>query len=61
MQVLKDEGRQVDILCRGSDYKDIPQGTGFIEENGGKVVRIPYHNEISSTEIKNRILKEWKG
>lgn len=61
MQVLKDEGRQVDILCRGSDYKDIPQGTGFIEENGGKVVRIPYCNEISSTEIKNRILKEWKG
>ena len=27
----------------------------------GKVVRIPYCNEISSTEIKNKILKGMEG
>jgi rfaE bifunctional protein nucleotidyltransferase chain/domain len=61
MQMLKGKGLGVDILCRGSDYQDVPQGTKFIEENGGKVARIPYCHEISSTEIKNKILKEWKG
>jgi len=48
-----------DIMCRGDDYQGVPQGTDFIEENGGKVVRIPYSKDISSTEIKNRIIKNW--
>ena len=47
-----------DILCRGADYKKVPQGTEYIEVNGGKVVRVPYSKEISSTEIKRRILEE---
>jgi D-glycero-beta-D-manno-heptose 1-phosphate adenylyltransferase len=61
MKILESKGLGIDILCRGSDYQDVPQGTKFMEENGGKVVRIPYCHEISSTEIKNKILKEWKG
>ena len=44
-----------DIMCRGTDYKKISQGTKFIEANGGKVVRIPYTEGISSSEIKKRI------
>jgi rfaE bifunctional protein nucleotidyltransferase chain/domain len=51
-------GWLMDIMCRGDDYKLIPQGTDFIEANGGKVVRLPYSQEISSTEIKKRILND---
>ena len=47
-----------DIMCRGDDYPHRPQGSGFIEAHGGKVVRIPYSKDISSTEIKRRLLNE---
>ena len=58
LKILKNEHRWVfDIMCRGDDYKDIPPGTEFIEANGGKVVRIPYCKEISSTAIKQRLLR----
>lgn len=61
LKILKNEHKWVfNVMCRGDDYLGIPQGTGFIEENGGRVVRIPYTKEISTSEIKRKILKEWK-
>ena len=48
----------INILCRGEDYKGNPPGSDYMEISGGKVVRIPYSREISSTEIKRRILEE---
>jgi len=45
----------IDILCRADDYRGSPPGTDFIEANGGKVVRIPYTEGISTSEIKRRI------
>jgi D-beta-D-heptose 7-phosphate kinase/D-beta-D-heptose 1-phosphate adenosyltransferase len=57
---LKDHhGWVFDIMCRGSDYDKVPQGTEFIEKNGGRVVRIPYCAEISSTAIKQKIKESW--
>jgi bifunctional ADP-heptose synthase (sugar kinase/adenylyltransferase) len=55
---MRDEhGWYMDIMCRGDDFQGVPPGTKFIEENGGKVVRVPYCSQISSTEIKKRIKK----
>ena len=48
-------GITFDIMVRGDDYKDVPQGTKFIEDNGGVVVRAKYCNAISSSDIKKRI------
>lgn len=45
-----------DIMVRGDDYIGIPPGTDFIEQHGGKVIRIPYCQEISSTKIKERLI-----
>jgi len=57
LERLKNEhGWVFDIMCRGTDYKGISQGTKFIETNGGKVVRIQYTDGISSSIIKKRIM-----
>lgn len=59
LKALKEQhGWTFDIMVRGDDYKGIPQGTDFIEKNGGKVVRSPYCYEISSTAIKERLKNE---
>jgi rfaE bifunctional protein nucleotidyltransferase chain/domain len=56
LKKLKKEHNWIfDIMVRADDYKGVPQGTKFIEENGGKVVRVPYCKEISSTKIKKRL------
>ncbi len=54
LRIIKNEQNwKIDILTRGDDYVGIPPGTEFIEANGGKVVRIPYTKEISSSTIKD--------
>ena len=59
LEKLKDEHNWIfDIMCRSDDYKGVPPGTDFIVANGGKVIRIPYCWEISSTKIKERLLSE---
>jgi rfaE bifunctional protein nucleotidyltransferase chain/domain len=55
LEALKASGWHFDIMVRGDDYKAVPQGTEFIERNGGKVIRIPYCSEISSSAIRERI------
>ena len=50
-----EHGWTFDYMVRGDDYQGIPQGSEYIHENGGKVIRIPYCKEISSTRIKERI------
>ncbi|MFA5075661.1 MAG: adenylyltransferase/cytidyltransferase family protein [Candidatus Babeliales bacterium] len=53
LKILKNEHKwRFDILVRGDDFKGAPPGTEFIESCGGKVARIPYCSEISSTKIK---------
>lgn len=58
LRKLKELGFVFNIMVRGNDYEGIPQGTEFIEANGGKVVRLPYCKEISSTFIKERLINE---
>ena len=57
LKILKEHGWIFEVMCRGSDYKQVPQGSDFIEANGGKIVRIPYCDAISSSEIKKRMAK----
>jgi rfaE bifunctional protein nucleotidyltransferase chain/domain len=57
LKELITHGWVFDVMCRGDDYPHRPQGSDFIEANGGRVVRIPYSKEISSTEIGSRIMK----
>jgi rfaE bifunctional protein nucleotidyltransferase chain/domain len=52
---------QIDVMVRGDDYKDTPQGSAWVKSQGGVVVRIPYCRSVSSTEIKQRILKGFNG
>jgi rfaE bifunctional protein nucleotidyltransferase chain/domain len=58
LKKLKDLGWVFDYMVRADDYEGIPQGTEFIEANGGKVVRLPYCKEINSTFIKERLINE---
>lgn len=46
-----------DIFCRGDDKKDF-YGREVVEEVGAKIVFLPYTKGISSTEIKEKIIKE---
>lgn len=56
LRVLKDDHKWIfDIMVRGNDYKGVPPGSDFIKQNGGKVIRLPYSKDISSTNIKLRI------
>jgi len=62
LETLKEEHNWIpNIMVRGSDYKKVPQGTEFIESHGGRVVRVPYCKEISSTEIKRKIKEGFNG
>jgi rfaE bifunctional protein nucleotidyltransferase chain/domain len=61
IRLRKEKDWIFNIMCRGDDYPHRPQGSDFIEANGGKVVRIPYSKEISSTDIKSRVLKVYGG
>ena len=45
-----------DILAKGGDYKvDTIVGNEIIQENGGKVVLVPFVDGFSSTDIINKI------
>ena len=45
-----------DILAKGGDYKiDTIVGNQIVQENGGKVVLIPFVNGFSSTNIITKI------
>ena len=50
-----------DIMVRGNDYKEKPPGTEFIQSHGGRIVRVPYCDEISSTKIKEKITEGYNG
>jgi len=53
LKILKNEHKwRFDILVRGDDFQGRPPGADFIEAEGGRVVRIPYCADISSTKIK---------
>jgi len=54
-RLVNDYRWQIDIMVRGEDYQGSPPGTHFMNEQGGKVVRLPYSWEISSSEIKRRM------
>jgi len=54
----KDHNWTFNIFVRGTDYEGTPPGSQFIIENGGKIIRIPYTNNISSSIIKNRLLEK---
>jgi len=58
LKKLYDKGMNITAFVR-ADGKN--WGSNVVENNGGRVVKIPHYHEISSTEIKNKILKEWKG
>lgn len=52
---------KADIFVIGDDWKnrtDVP-GLNWLKKNN-KVVFIPYTKELSTTKIKNKIVKEWK-
>ncbi len=56
LKFLKDElGWTFKYMVRGGDFNNTPPEKGFIEENGGKVIKLPYYNKISSSEIKKRM------
>ena len=61
LKYLKEHGFIFDIMVRGADYKGIPPGTEFVRTHGGRIVRIPYCSEISSSEIKDKIKEGWNG
>jgi len=61
LEYLKTHGWIFNVMVRGSDYEGVPQGTEFIETHGGRVVRVPYCSDISSTEIKKKIKEGWNG
>ena len=54
---------KVDILFESTshDSRAIEEARQKIGAYGGKVIVMPYYGGQSSTEIKNKILKEWKG
>lgn len=57
LKKLKEEhGWIFNIMVRADDYKGRPPGSDFIMESGGKVIRLPYCHDISSTKIKERLL-----
>jgi len=45
------------ILIRANDYKGIPPGAVFIESVRGKLIKVPYTKGISTTLIKQKIIK----
>lgn len=57
-RIKNEHGWIFDFLCRGDDYKGEPPGSEFIKRYGGKVIKIPYSYNISSTDIKNRVINE---
>lgn len=60
LERLEEVGIKIDILVRGTDYKKVPPGSKYVRERGGKVVRIAYSSDISSSEIRERILLDDK-
>lgn len=58
LERLNEMDIRIDVLVRGTDYWKTPPGTKFVRANGGKVVRIKYSSDISSSEIKERIRHE---
>jgi len=60
-KLKKKKGVIVDILVRSNDITPPIPGQEFIESNGGKIVILPYTKTISSSDIKNRIIKVNKG
>jgi len=60
LERLEEVGIKIDILVRGTDYKKVPPGSKFVKSGGGKVVRIKYSSDISSSEIRERILYDEK-
>lgn len=46
------------ILIRANDYKGIPPGAVFIKSKGGKLIKIPYTKGISTTLIKQKIMRK---
>ena len=54
---------QPDILFESTSHapEAIKKGRETIKEIGGRVIVMPYFAGQSSTEIKNKILKKWKG
>lgn len=60
LERLEEVGVKIDILVRGTDYKKVPPGSKFVKAGGGKVVRIAYTSDISSSEIRKRIICDEK-
>ena len=50
-----------DIMVRGDDYPDIPPGTAFMLARKGRLVRLPYTKEISSTIYKEEAGRRYEG
>jgi rfaE bifunctional protein nucleotidyltransferase chain/domain len=45
-----------DVLAKGGDWaEDDIVGGDFVKQRGGRVVRLPYHTGLSTTEILRRI------
>ena len=61
LEYLKEHGWIFNTMIRGADFKGTPPGSEFITSHGGKVVRIPYCSEISSSSIKEKIKEGWNG
>ena len=52
----------VDILVIGEQWgkaKRHMEAVAYIKEKGGKIVQFPYSKEISTTEIKKKIIEQW--
>ncbi len=47
------------VLIESNSHEHMP-ANAFVKDYGGKVVIIPYYKGISSSDIKNKILKLWK-
>jgi rfaE bifunctional protein nucleotidyltransferase chain/domain len=53
-EVLKELPTKVDILVKGDDWEHIP-GTETIEKMGGKLVKLPYSQGFSTSDIVKKI------
>lgn len=48
------------ILVYGSNWKKVP-GADFIKKIGGKIVQPEFYEKLSTENVINKILKEYKG
>lgn len=61
LKLLKVRDLSPDIMVRADDFVGVPPGSEYIKSIGGKVVRVPYCKEVSSTIIKKKIKEGWNG